>query len=183
MKPLPQGKVAFARMWQAHPHNYQGDEDEDTSSEELRQRYGLPGYIENTCAVRMSIMLNATGETITPARARAAGLARRPHYQRKRYYLLSAKEMWTYLTWLWGKPVQVVPRRGRFTQESEFTAAWLAEVEPRLQRGARGLVAFDKIFTYAGTGHVDLFDGEHLSDAPAWYPCQRLLLWFVTPPT
>jgi hypothetical protein len=182
MKPLPQGRVEFARMWRAHPHNYQGDESEDTSSEELRERYGLPSYIENTCAVRMSIMLNALGETITPARAAAAGIARRPHYQRRRYYLLSAREMWTYLTWLYGKPQLVQPARARFADEPAFEASWQQQVAPTLHRGALGIAAFDKIFSYTGTGHVDLFDGEHLSDAPTWYPCQRLMLWFVARP-
>ena len=100
MKPLPKGEAGFAKMWRAHPHNYQEDVTQDTTSEALRAQHGLPDYITNTCAVRMSIMLNGIGETLLPANTTTAGIARRPHYRpnTRLYYLLAAQEMWTYLT-------------------------------------------------------------------------------------
>ncbi len=180
MKSLPRGAAAFAKMWQAHPHNYQADLSENISSETLRAQHGLPDYITNTCAVRMSIMLNAIGEKILPAASTTAGIARRPHYRpnTQLYYLLAAQEMWTYLTNHFRRPDLVFPARGIYPNEPAFAAAFEAEIEPKIGN-AKGIVAFEKIFDYQGTGHVDLFDSERLSDASKWYPCQRLRLWLI----
>jgi Type VI secretion system (T6SS), amidase effector protein 4 len=180
MKSLPKGAAAFEKMWQAHPHNHQPDETQNISSEALRAQHGLPDYITNTCAVRMSIMLDALGGTILPAATTAAGIARRPHYRpnTRRYYLLGAQEMWTYLTNHFRRPDLVFPARGIYPSEAAFTAAFETTIRPRAF-AAKGIVAFEKIFDYQGTGHVDLFDGERLSDASEWYPCQRLRLWLI----
>jgi hypothetical protein len=40
-------------------------------------------------------------------------------------------------------------------------------------------VAFRTLFTYGGTGHVDLFDGEELSDFYDWYESKSLWFWEV----
>jgi hypothetical protein len=40
-------------------------------------------------------------------------------------------------------------------------------------------VAFDKIFGYGGSGHVDIFNGETLSDSSSWYASQQIKLWIV----
>ncbi len=179
MKPLPKGEAGFARMWRAHPHNYQDDVTQDTSSEALRAQHGLPDYITNTCAVRMSIMLNAIGETILPANTTTAGIARRPHYRpnTRLYYLLAAAEMWTYLTNHFRRPDVVLPVKGIFPNAPASEAAFEL-LRPQVQQ-RKGIVAFEKIFTYDGTGHVDLFDGLRLSDARSWYPCQRLRIWWI----
>lgn len=179
MKPLPKGEAGFARMWRAHPHNYQPDVSQDTTSDALRAQHGLPDYISNTCAVRMSIMLNSIGETILPANTTTAGIARRPHYRpnTRLYYLLAAQEMWTYLTNHFRRPDVTLPVRGVLANEAAFTAAF-EPLKPKLA-AAKGIVAFEKIFSYDGTGHVDLFDGLRLSDSPTWYPCQRLRVWWI----
>ena len=178
---LPKGEEGFDKMWEAHPHNYQADESQNTPSEELVSEHGLPDYVTNTCATRLSIMLNSIGETITPAKTKAAGIERKPTYsaKTKQYYIISAKEMWTYLSVYYRKPDITFPPNGkRYKDEAEFQAAFDKDVRPLLA-GKKGIVAFDKIFTYSGTGHVDLFDGEGLSDSGTWYPSQRLLLWYV----
>lgn len=182
MKQLPKGEAAFARMWKAHPHNYQDDASLNILSETLREQHGLPDYITNTCAVRMSIMLNTIGETILPANTTTAGIARRPHYRpnNKLYYLLAAQEMWTYLTNHFRRPDLVFPARGIYATEAAFTEAFEATIKPRLA-ATKGIVAFEKIFTYDGTGHVDLYDGLRLSDARTWYTCQRLRVWQLVP--
>ena len=181
-KALPQGEEGFDKMWEAHPHNYQDDAEQNTSSETILEEHGLPDYVTNTCAVRLSIMLNNIGETITPAKAKAAGIERKPHYsaKSKMYYLLSAREMWTYLSAHFRKADVTFPANGkRFKDETEFQDAFDKEVKPLLA-GKKGIVAFDKIFSYSGTGHVDLFDGEGLSDSGTWYPSQRLMLWYIS---
>jgi len=181
MKPLPTGEAAFAKMWRAHPHNYQDDVTQDTTSDAVRAQHGLPDYISNTCAVRMSIMLNSIGETILPANTTYAGIARRPHYRAntRLYYLLAAQEMWTYLSNHFRRPDVIFPARGIYPNEPAFTAAF-ETLKPKLA-ARKGIIAFEKIFSYEGTGHVDLFDGLRLSDARSWYPCQRLRVWFVAP--
>lgn len=182
MKPLPRGEAAFARMWKAHPHNYQDDPAQDISSEALRAKYGFPDYISNTCAVRMSIMLNDLGEKILPAATTTAGIARRPHYRpnTRLYYLLAAQEMWTYLTNHYRRPDFTFPGRGIFNNEAAFNAAFASAIEPKVAN-TKGIVAFEKIFSYEGTGHIDLYDGMRLSDARTWYPCQRVRLWIIAP--
>lgn len=184
-KELPKGEEAFQEMWDAHPHNDGYGPAEDTSSEEVRGEHGLPAYIDNTCAVRLSIMLNGIGETITPAKTKAAGIERKPHYspKTKQYYILAAREMWTYLSKYYRAPDVTFPPNGkRYADREEFMTAFEADVKPLLA-GKKGIVAFDKIFGYGGTGHVDLFDGEALSDAADWYASQRLMLWYVSVPT
>ena len=60
--------------------------------------------------------------------------------------------------------------------------AFDSEIKPEIS-GGKGIVVFEKLLTgYSGTGHTDLFDGESLSDAPRWYPCQRLKIWYVVVP-
>jgi hypothetical protein len=161
-----QGEEAFQQMWDAHPHNYLTNGEENTSSEEVREEHGLPDYLQNTCAIRLSIMLNATGHTITPQKTAAAGLTRRPHYSKKtkQYYIVAAKEMWTYLEKNFrAADIEFPPGGKRFKDAEEFQSTF----------------AFDKIFTYGGTGHVDLFNGEQLSDG-SWYACQKLKLWYIS---
>jgi Type VI secretion system (T6SS), amidase effector protein 4 len=180
MKPLPTGAAAFARMWQAHPHNHQDDPAQDISSQALRDQYGFPDYITNTCALRMSLMLNAIGETILPAATTAAGIARRPHYRpsTRQYYLLAAQEMWTYLSNHYRRPDVIFPASRTYRNEAAFTEAFESTIEPRIAN-TKGIVAFEKIFTYQGTGHIDLYDGLRLSDSRTWYPCQRVRLWIL----
>jgi hypothetical protein len=177
---LGSGEEAFEAMWEAHPHNYQEDASQNEESEDVREEHGLPDYMQNTCAIRLSIMLNETGNRITPAKCAAAGLARRPHYSRKTrsYYILAAREMWQYLERHFREEDVMFPARGRYKDEEEFQAAFESTIKPLIQ-SRKGIVAFEKVFSYGGTGHIDLFDGETLSDAAGWYACQRLRLWFV----
>ena len=178
---LPVGEEGFAKMWEAHPHNYQDDDEQNTSSDEVRDEQGLPSYLENTCAIRLSVMLNGTGHAITPAKTRAAGITRAPTYSKKtkQYYIVSAKEMWTYLQKNFRAADIEFPKGKRFKDAEEFQATFDAEVKPLLD-GKQGIVAFDKIFSYGGTGHVDLFNGEALSDANGWYPSQHIMLWYIS---
>lgn len=182
MKQLPKGDAAFERMWQAHPHNYQEDITLNVTSDALRAQHGLPDYIANTCAVRMSIMFNALGETILPANASAAGIARRPHYRAntRLYYLLAAQEMWTYLTNHYRRPDHIFPARGIYATEPACAEAFEVSIKP-IMLASKGIVAFEKIFSYDGTGHVDLYDGLRLSDARTWYTCQRIRIWKIAP--
>lgn len=180
---LPKGKEAFEKMWAAHPHNHQDDPSQNTESADLLEEIGLPTDW-NTCAIRLSSMLNKIGLTITPAKVKAAGIARRPYYSRKtkQFYILSAKEMWTYLSKNFRKADAIYPAAGKtWKNQEEFAKAFEQTVKPIVQ-GRKGIVAFEKIFGYGGTGHVDLFDGLKLSDAPDWYPSMRLHLWYVVVP-
>jgi hypothetical protein len=179
----------FGKMWEAHPHNYQeswtgqgGDPSQNTPSADLLQEVGLPTDW-NTYAIRLSRMLNRIGERITPAKAQAAGLKRRPHWsaKTKEFLILAAGEMWTYLQKTYRKADATFPAKGRYKDAQEFQKDFDATIKPLL-KGRKGIVAFDKIFGYGGTGHVDLFDGERLSDAPGWYPSERLMLWYVVVP-
>jgi len=178
---LPQN---FQKMWEAHPHNYQADPAQNTASSDVQVAQGWnPDQYSNTCAIRLSIMFNNLGgdHKITREKAKAAGLdpGRIPFSKKTGfYYILSAKEMWIYVSRYCGKPHAEFPARGRFADGPAFQEKFDAEVAP-LVAGKKGIVAFDKIFTFAGTGHVDLFDGMKLSDADTWYPSQALKLWYV----
>lgn len=188
--PLPTGDDGFDKMWEAHPHNYQDDESENTSSDEVREEEGLPAYLENTCAIRMSVMLNNLGGSyaITPKKVKSAGIKRAPWKGKKQadgsreYFIVSAKEMWTYLDKYYRSADVMFPASGKFANEEEFNQAWEEGDNPikDLVGSKKGIVAFEKIFGYGGTGHVDLFNGLNLSDASDWYPSQKLHLWYVT---
>jgi hypothetical protein len=186
LKPkLPEGDEGFEEMWEAHPHNYLEDEDQNTSSDEVREEEGLPAYLENTCAVRLSVMLNNLGEStkITPAKVKACGLPRRPHYSKKtkHYYIVAASEMWTYLAKHFRKADVMYPKSGKWKNEEEFTADFEGGDNPikDVLASKKGIVAMEKIFGYGGTGHVDIFDGLTLSDG-SWYPCKRLHIWNIS---
>lgn len=180
---LPKGKEAFEKMWAAHPHNYQEDPSENTSSAALLEEVGLPTSW-NTCAIRLSRMLNKIGLRITPAKVKAAGISRPPYYSKKtkEYLILSAKEMWTYLQKNFRKADAIFPGPNKTYKDSEeFQKAFEEQIKP-VVKVRKGIVAFEKIFGYSGTGHMDLFDGLKLSDAPDWYPSMRLHLWYVVVP-
>lgn len=180
---LPTGKDQFSQMWDAHPHNYQADESQNQSSADLLEEQGLPDWIGNTCAVRLSTMLNNMGYTITPEKTKAAGMSRPPTYSKKtkQYYILAASEMWNYISKNFRKADQTFPPAGIYKDAESFQAAYDKEIRPIIAE-RKGVVAFETIFGYSGTGHVDIFSGEALSDAPNWYPCKRLHLWYsVTP--
>lgn len=175
--------LEFEEMWAAHPHNYLPDESQNTSSADVNKAQGWdPDQWANTCAIRMSVMFNTIGGAykITPAKAKAAGIKRsRVFYSRKTkwYYLLAAREIWQYCTAHFGKPHQTWPPSGRFQDEAAFNASFGKDIEPVVS-GKRGIVAFDKIFGYSGSGHVDIFDGPQLSDG-SWYPSKRVMVWYV----
>lgn len=174
----------FQKVWNAHPHNYQKDSSKNTSSGEMADWLGFdPNTYSNTCAIRLSTMFNQLGGDykITKEKAIAAGIAAgRVAFSKKTgwYYLLSAKEAWTYVSAQFGPPHASWPENRRFKSEDEFTSSFDSEIEPEVS-GKRGIVAFDKIFGYSGTGHVDVFDGKQLSDSAHWYPCQQLKVWYI----
>jgi len=186
------GEDDFARMWAAHPHNYQDDYSQNTSSEDLRTQLGLTERdAENTCALRMSTMLNRLGDdtALTTERGRQAGLDKMrsgglymPSVKdaetanTKDRVILSAKEMWTYIEHHRGAPDEEWPARGRYKNAEEAQAG--ADALEASMSGKKGLVAFDKIFGYGGSGHVDLFDGQKLSDG-SWYPSEKIRIWYV----
>ncbi len=196
----PQGEEAFAKMWEAHPHNYLG-EGNDTSSPELNKELGFnEGQFENTCALRMSTMLNRMGGefAITPEKAKAAGLDQmrqgglylpkandpKTASQQDRV-IVSAKELWTYLGHQFGKPDLTFPKQGRNYSRSDAEKA--ASEAQSACAGRKGMIAFDnmqlrdangQIGGYGGSGHVDIFDGGKLS-AGSFYPCQSIKIWFV----
>ena len=174
----------FQKVWDAHPHNYQKDGSQNTSSEKMSEWLGFdPAVYQNTCAIRLSTMFNQLGGDykITKEKAVAAGIpAGRVAFSKKTgwYYILSAKEAWTYVSAHFGQPHQSWPQGKRFKTEDEFKTTFDSDIEPAVS-GKRGIVAFDKIFGYGGTGHVDVFDGMQLSDANSWYPCQQLKVWYI----
>lgn len=187
------GEEDFARMWENHPHNYQNEASENTDSDSLVAQLGMaPGSVPNTCALRMSTMMNRMGGNIglTTGKGKEAGLDKMRQgglympsvkdpetASNQDRVILSAKEMWTYIEKHRGKPDLTWPPRGRFkTQEEAEKGA--QEVEAMVG-GKKGFVAFDKIFGYGGTGHIDLFDGTLLSDANSWYPSECIKLWYV----
>ncbi len=175
----------FQKMWDAHPHNYLADSSQNIDSAKLQEQQGWsPDQYSNTCAIRLSIMWNQLGGgyRLTPEKAKAAGLdpGRLP-YSRKTgwYYILSAKEMWMYMEKHMGKPHAQWPANGkRFKDGAAFDEEFRSKIEPEIA-GRKGVVAFDKIFGYSGTGHVDIFNGTQLSDAASWYPCQSLKVWYI----
>lgn len=174
----------FDEMWAAHPHNYQQDESQNTSSDDVNKAAGFdPAAYQNTCAIRLSVMWNKLGGNykITKQKGIQAGLAPgRIVYSKKQdwWYILSAKEMWTYVSYHFGKPHKTFPNGKRFKNAEEYDKAWEAEIKPYIS-SRQGVVAFDKIFGYGGTGHVDIFNGETLSDSSSWYQCQQVKLWFI----
>jgi hypothetical protein len=175
----------FQSMWDAHPHNYQADSSQNTSSEDVQTALGWDAnQYGNTCAIRASVMFNTLGGdyAITVDRAKAAGIPRgRLAYSptKKSYIILSAKEMWTYVSYWFGQPSMQWPAgEARFKTTEQFQTAYDSTIRAAIT-GKKGFVGFDKIFGYSGSGHVDLFDGELLSDAGSWYPCQSLKVWFV----
>jgi hypothetical protein len=180
--------LTFAEMWAAHPHNDQpwnedGTDPNTPSSQVLEDQGWSPDEYGNTCAIRLSIMLNKQGGAylITPARAAQAGIAAgRLRFSKKTrwYYILAAGEVWKYLSVHFGKPHQEWPARGRFKDSDAFNAAFEKDIRPVIA-SRKGIVAFDKIFTYSGTGHMDIFDGEKLSDSSMWYPSQSIKVWYV----
>jgi hypothetical protein len=175
--------LEFARMWAAHPQDYQPSPAVNQSSAEVREEHGLPEQFQNTCAIRVSVMLNRTGQGITPSKASAAGMTRPPFFSEKtqQHYVLGATEMLKYLKKHFRPPDAVLPLTGRYKSATEFREALKSTIEP-VVRERKGIVGFESIFGYGGTGHVDLFDGSRLSQAPSWYPCRRLHLWYVVVP-
>ncbi len=175
--------LTIEEMWAAHPHNYQND-GSDTSSEDVQTAAGWDAnQYGNTCAIRLSVMLNKLGGgyAITPAKAAAAGIpAHRVVYSKKQkwYYLLAASEMAQYVASAVGSPSKTWPEGSRYKDGAAFDAGFEKDIRPVIS-GKKGIVFFDKIFGYSGTGHVDIFDGEKLSDAPSWYPSQRIRVWYV----
>ncbi len=181
--------LTIEEMWEAHPHNYQdmyedqgGREEQNTSSGDVLSGEGLPTWLRNTCAIRLSVMFNNLGGAykITKANAAKAGIpARRVFYSKKtkNFYVVSAQEMWKYVEANFRSADVVFPKGRRFKDGDEFEAAL-----PQLMdvvAGKKGIVALEKIFGYGGTGHVDIFDGDRLSDADSWYECASVKLWFV----
>lgn len=173
---LPSGQDGFDLLWKGHPHASQ-------ASQDVREAHGLPDSMEHTCAIRISIMLNNTKLTITPEKTQAAGIKRRPHYSQKtkQYYILSAKEMWTYLAKYFRAADLIIPVSSKFKSAEEFQQEFDSTIKPIISQ-RKGVVAFEKLFSYDGTGHVDLFDGETLSDSTIWYPCTRLHIWYLVVP-
>ena len=173
---LPSGQEAYDQMWKGHPHNSQ-------VSEDIREEHGLPDYMSNTCAIRLSIMLNNVNLAITPEKTRAAGIKRSPYYSKKtkQYYILSAQEIWIYLAKYFRAADRIFPASDKYRSPEEFQKEFDSTIKPIISK-RKGVVAFEKLFSYDGTGHVDLFDGETLSDSYSWYPCTRLHLWWVVVP-
>ncbi|MCO4761168.1 MAG: peptidoglycan-binding protein [Myxococcales bacterium] len=174
----------FEAAWDAHPHNYQDDASQNTASDDLQEEQGWdPHQYSNTCAIRLSVMFNKLGGKfkLTRDKAEAAGLDRRRlPYSRKTgwYYILSAREMWLYMEHWGGKPHDEWPRRGYYSSANKFDEGFKKDAEEKVS-GRKGIVAFNKIFGYSGTGHVDVFDGMNLSDADSWYPCKQLKVWYI----
>ncbi len=187
------GDEDFEAMWAAHPRNNYESEHENTDSGDLIKQLGLPeGSVPNTCALRLSTMLNRMGGnlTLTTDKGRQAGLDKMrsgglymPRVKdelqdgKDGRVVLSAREMWTYIEKFRGKPDFEWPARGRFKTEEEAIEG--AKHVESVAAGQRGFVAFDKIYGYGGTGHVDIFKGTELSAAKSWYPSQSIKLWYV----
>lgn len=196
--PMLQGEQDFAKMWGNHPHNYQADASQNTSSEALRTDLGLKeSDAPNTCALRMSTMFNRLGgeHALTQDKGKAAGLDKMragglymPKVNDKQTagaedrVILSAKEMWTYIEHKRGRPDLVWPAPGAGRADRYKTAEEAQQGVEELKQqliGKKGFIAFDKIFGYGGSGHIDLFDGLTLSDANEFYPSQQIKVWFV----
>src|SRR5690606_4684798 len=56
---LHEGEEAFSGLWDAFPQNYQPDPAQNQSSPDLLDEHGLSQAFENTCAIRLSVMLNS----------------------------------------------------------------------------------------------------------------------------
>ncbi len=172
----------FEEMWEAHPHS--SVPGENTASSDLQEDQGWdPNQYANTCAIRLSVMFNKLGGNfkLTRDKAKAAGIdPRRLPYSRKTgwYYILSAREMWTYVEHHGGQAHAEWPSRRRYKNAGEFNEGFKSEIQDEI-KGRKGIVAFDKIFGYSGTGHVDIFNGEQLSAASDWYPCRKLKVWYM----
>lgn len=172
----------FEKMWKAHPRN--NGSAESVSSRTVNSDQGWdPDQWANTCAIRVSVMLNTLGgeHKITKEKAVAAGLkSSRVFYSRKTkwYYLLAASEIAQYVAHHQGKPSVTFPKSTRYKDAQAYNADFDTKMAPAIN-GKKGFVFFDKIFGYSGTGHVDVFDGMTLSAASSWYPSQALKLWYV----
>lgn len=186
-KELPSGEEGFDKMWEEHPHK-NGPEDkksgigegDDISDKDLCDEQGLPTY-DHTCALRMSVMLNNLGLPITKKSVKKAGIdPSRLTYSKETgfYYLLMASDIWTYLTNHFRAPDAEFPASGRYKSKKAFKKAFLSEIKEVIS-SKKGIVAFDKIFTFSGSGHVDIFDGMNLSDSRKWYSCEHFKVWFV----
>jgi hypothetical protein len=200
---LPQGEEAFDSMWEAHPHNYLSDDSmgENTSSGDLQEQLGWDrNQFGNTCAIRLSTMLNRMGGQykITTDKAKAAGLdtmrsgglympraKNADTGQATDRVILSAKEMWTYLQHHMGPPTKAFPGNGRNLKQTDADVA--AKDAEEWCTGKQGIICFDNMQLqdangqyqgYGGSGHVDIFDGNTLSDG-SFYPAQRILCWQV----
>lgn len=197
----PQGEEAFAEMWEAHPHNYLDDSSQNTASGDLNKTLGFSeGQFKNTCALRMSTMLNRMGGEfqITYEKAKAAGLGETRESgmylpralneesgKRSDRVIVSAKEMWIYMKHQFGKPDQMWPKRGRNLKRTDAEKS-MQECKAAVA-GKKGFITFDnlqlqdengKYSGYAGSGHVDIFDSGQLSDGD-FYPCQSISVWYV----
>ena len=127
--------VDFEKVWAAHPHNYQDDYEQNTSSSDLQKDQGWdPDQYSNTCAIRLSVMFNKLGgdHKLSRKKAKQAGIdPRRLPYSRKTgwYYILSAKEMWLYMEHWAGKAHVEFPASGRYKDANAFnkdfdSASW-----------------------------------------------------------
>ncbi len=174
----------FEQMWEGHPHNNADANDENTASSQVNEDQGWdPGQYANTCAVRLSIAFNKMGGDFKITRKKAAQAGLKPQrlpYSRKTgfYYILSAREMWEYCEYWCGKANVEFPSRGYYKDSEDFNRRYDEEIKKAVE-GKRGIVAFNKIFGYSGTGHVDMFDGEKLSDAYNWYPSRQVKIWYM----
>jgi hypothetical protein len=142
---LPKGEEAFEAMREAFPQNYQED-GKDISSPDLLDEHGLPERYKNTCAVRISVMLNTMGENITPAKAKAAGVRTKKSAKTGQYYVVGAHEIWKYIAANFRAADVTFPRRGRYKDEEAFDQGYENEIKPAIS-GRTGIVGFDKYST------------------------------------
>ena len=148
----------------------------------LIQRMGGSGQSADVSSTVGALASDSGGAMPHRERGANAGLkADRMPYSKKTgfYYILSAKEMWLYMSANFGAPHQSWPKSGAFKDSADFQKNFDSTIKPVVS-ARKGVVAFDKIFGYSGTGHVDIFDGEKLSDSPSWYGCQRLKVWYIS---
>ncbi len=172
----------ISQLWTAHPHNYQTNASDNTPSSELyiQQGWASDRYA-NSCAIRMSICLNRLPNgKISKTKAISAGIPRnRVVYSSKTrwYYLVAASEITTYIMYVYGSPYIKFPRnKNAYIDEADFNNDYKTNIEPFISKYT-GIVCFEKIFGYSGTGHVDVFNKTLLSDAPGWDPCKKLRFW------
>src|SRR5690606_13846353 len=116
----------FEKMWKAHPRN--NGSSESVSSRTVNANQGWdPDQYANTCAIRVSVMLNTLGgeHKITRDKAVAAGIPKhRAFYSAKTkwYYLLAASEIAQYVAHHQGKPSAVLPKSSRYKDGAAFEA-------------------------------------------------------------